>query len=183
MSILGLGDPDALINVYIANRPAYNFIGMPNTVKHLPLQVLPLQENDIYQCGQACGNGWRKVFNVYAKLVFAYGSTILLPACKREDIISWQHYRDNILLQKNSKTALLFSKPNFEHKKGQKLHLVMGKTYANSLGLPKSLHWVNNDFAIDKLNRMIVCPYFDYRQLSNAKILFLVDLMNEIGFE
>ena len=35
----------------------------------------------------------------------------------------------------------------------------------------------NVKFAIDTKNRLIVCPYFDYRQLSNRKIARLADLL------
>lgn len=183
MNEFGLGDNNALLKVYIANRPAYTFNGLTEAAKPSSSKIIALHNNDIYACGQACGNGWRKVFNVYAKLVFAHGSTVLLSAKNSDQFASWQHYRDSLLLQKNSKTALLFSPPNFELTNNTKLHLIMGKTYAKSLGIPNSLQWLNEDFAIDKTNRIIVCPYFDYRQLSNAKILFLVDLMNELGFE
>ncbi len=63
-NVSGLGDLCAQFNVYIANRP--NFSEYSN----LDI-VSSLSSGEIHGIGQACGNGWRKVFNVYAKLVFA----------------------------------------------------------------------------------------------------------------
>jgi hypothetical protein len=59
----------------------------------------------------------------------------------------------------------------------------MGKTYAKQ-SLPVlaieplvNLQWLDADFAVDPEHGIIVCPYFDYRQLSNSKIDRLVDLI------
>lgn len=50
----------------------------------------------------------------------------------------------------------------------------MGRTYAralvNSGRLDVPLTWLDHEFAINAASRVIVCPYFDYRQLSNLKI-------------
>lgn len=181
--MIGIGDANALLKVYIANKPDYTFCGQTEIFQHDLPKLVPLQHDDIYQCGQTCGNGWRKVFNVYAKLVFAHGSKKLLWAEHRHQFTSWQHYRDNLLLQKNSNTSLHFTPPILDLADNTKLHLIMGKTYAKSLELSNSLNWLNEDFAVDKTQKIIICPYFDYRQLSNAKILFLVDLMYELGFK
>ena len=50
---------------------------------------------------------------------------------------------------------------------------------ANAKGL--ILTWLDNDFAINPDIGLIVCPYFDYRQLSNIKIESLAELM--LGLE
>ncbi|WP_342804913.1 hypothetical protein [Alteromonas sp. M12] len=165
--INGLGDENADVNVYIQNRPTFGF-------EHNQRAVYPLKKGEIYALGQACGNGWRKVFNVYAKLLYA-----LPNKCFEFNnaYASWQQYRDEELLQSRSKTALWFSPPKFQQT--NKLHIVMGRTYAKSLSLPNTLEWINPEFAIDLHRRLIVCPYFDYRQLSNSKIIFLVDLIAE----
>jgi len=42
------------------------------------------------------------------------------------------------------------------------------------------LSWLDNKFAIDKINRVIVLLYFDYRQLSNIKIDRLTKLSAEL---
>jgi hypothetical protein len=169
----GLGDPCAQFNVYIANRP--NFSEYPNAD-----YVNPLSAGEIYVVGQACGNGWRKVFNVYAKLVFALNVENIVPLRGAQ---SWQNYRDHTLLQNSSNTNLLFSTPQLTDVNGKNrknLHIVMGKTYAKSLSLPLSLKWLDHEFAIDKDNKLLVCPYFDYRQLSNIKIIRLVELIKSL---
>jgi hypothetical protein len=47
-------------------------------------------------------------------------------------------------------------------------------------GLACQLHWLNEEFAIDPLNKVLVTPYFDYRQLSNEKIEFSVQLLKSL---
>lgn len=165
--LIALGDANAQIRVYIGNRPT-------TRIAHLQPGVSPLVEQDIDNIGQACGNGWRKVFNVYAKLIFA------LPPSQgfRNSTTRWQAFRDSSLLQAGSDTALWFSEPDVFS--ADALHIITGKTYANSLSIASSLHWETAEFALNKKRNIVVCPYFDYRQLSNAKILFLIDLLNQL---
>lgn len=190
----GLGVNHARINVYIANRPNYQDLTLLNAMR-------PLSTGDIEAINRQCGNGWRKVFNVYAKLVFAWRSADpALHAClPGADCASWQAYRDTVLLQKDSQTALLFSPPlplqdlpysGNGWADGAKTstthnayHIIMGRTYAKSLvetaGL--NLTWHGEEFAIDQSARTVVCPYFDYRQLSNIKIIRLVELLKSLN--
>jgi len=166
----GLGCENFTIGVYIANTP-----GM---LEYQQLtQVSPLTIGEITAIGQACGNGWRKVFNVYAKLLYAlpkehFSFSSLEP--------TWQQYRDNYLLQTNSHTALIFSPPCLINN-SKTLHVICGRTYAkqliNSGELTAQLTWLDEEFAIDKHNKVVVCPYFDYRQLSNVKIARLAEML------
>lgn len=178
---IGFGSNDYEIAVYIANRPpVYEY-------QHLE-RLTALTTGEIAYIGQHCGNGWRKVFNVYAKLLYALDS-------KQFNFVNlaptWQQYRDDFLLQLHSKTALLFSVPVLTSKKPMKnnaslnvMHIIMGRTYAKSLlssgALDTELIWLNNEFAINRSLRVIVCPYFDYRQLSNVKIERLAELIKEL---
>lgn len=158
---------NAQFKVYLANQPNFEDLTALSNVKALSI-------GEIYAIGQTCGNGWRKVFNVYAKLVFALNMPSLVSL---NDAESWQDYRDKHLLQVDSNTSLLFSAPDLSKDTGQCMHIVMGRTYAKSLDLPYVLTWLDNEFAIDKSNNLVVCPYFDYRQLSNLKIIRLVELI------
>ncbi|WP_233267458.1 hypothetical protein [Paraglaciecola sp. L3A3] len=170
----GLGDNNAQFKVYIGNQP--NFQGFNNLVT-----IQALGKGEIFAIGQACGNGWRKVFNVYSKLVFALNTNDQVDVSQYK---SWQHFRDHSLLQAQSNTALLFSEPNLadtsSQSSDQDIHIVMGKTYANSLTIASKLLWLDKEFAINKQQNLIVCPYFDYRQLSNIKIIRLVELINSV---
>ena len=168
---LALGDQNAAFKVYMANKPNFDF-GVNDHLIHA------LQKGDIYACGQACGNGWRKVFNVYAKLVYAAA----LPLLDSQNFTCWQDYRDGLLLQASSNTSLHFPSPNidFEANKASIVHLIMGRTYAKTLDCAPKLHWLDEEFAIHYAKRIIVCPYFDYRQLSNIKIVRLVALINAL---
>ena len=167
---VGLGCENYTIAVYIENRPPlYEYQTLEN--------ITPVITSEINAIGQQCGNGWRKVFNVYAKLLYALDKeqfvfTKLAP--------TWQVYRDNFLLQTNSATALLFSAP-LARPNDKAIHLIIGRTYAKKLVNAKQLEceltWLDEEFAINYQQRLIVCPYFDYRQLSNIKIERLAQLM------
>ncbi|MGI2258791.1 DUF6942 family protein [Shewanella sp. GXUN23E] len=171
---IGLGDETARISVYIENRPAFmNLSGLDH--------CQPVLEGEIHAIGQACGNGWRKVFNVYAKLLFA------LPTDSfrfRQQASTWQEYRDHCLLHAGSDTALLFTPPQL-YADERRWHIIMGRTYAKRLVSLKQLNipltWLDKEFAINQEYKLLVCPYFDYRQLSNIKIERLAKLMISVS--
>jgi len=171
--LFGLGCRHFNIAVYIGNTPTM--------LEYQKLtQVISLTRGEITAIGQTCGNGWRKVFNVYAKLLFA------LPKEHFDFSLlggSWQQYRDNSLLQANSQTALLFSPP-YLGADNNTLHIICGRTYAkemiNNGLLAAQLIWLDEEFAIDKQKKVIVCPYFDYRQLSNSKIERLATMLTAL---
>ena len=171
---VGFGDKDFNIAVYIANKP--NMVEYQNLV-----EVLPLVSGEIDLINQACGNGWRKVFNVYAKFLFALDKPIFGFRVKQD---SWQAYRDKQLLQNQQKVALLFSPPLLKPNKKQ-LHIISGKGHAKNLikqgKLADNLAWLDDEFAIDKGHNLVVCPYFDYRQLSNSKIVRLIAIINTLA--
>lgn len=183
--MLGLGDMQFVFAVYIENKPV-----MPEYESLTQLKAIESEQID--DISKACGNGWRKVFNVYAKLLYAldkqyFEFSSLAP--------TWQSYRDNYLLQKGSGTALIFTPPQFDitahssSKSGEIhkiLHIICGRTYAKKLmeegKLGTDFIWLDEEFAIDLSRRVIICPYFDYRQLSNHKIerlsMMLTGLLN-----
>ena len=43
------------------------------------------------------------------------------------------------------------------------------------------LFWLNEHFAISEQHKLIVCPYLDYRQLSNARIEQLIGLVQQLS--
>ncbi|MBV7317425.1 hypothetical protein [Shewanella sp. NIFS-20-20] len=177
---LGLGDPMAHLRVYMEHR--FNVIGLTQLAG-----VEPLVSGEIAAISAEGGNGWRKVFSVYAKLVFALG------AAGDEDgtrYARWQQYRDERLLQGGSGTALLFSPPMFNDADivnetgNQAVHIIMGRTYAKQLLASEHLQcqwqWLDHEFALDKDLRLVVCPYFDYRQLTNVKLQRLVAIIESL---
>ena len=172
---IGFGSEEYEVAVYIANRPPiYEYQQLE--------QLTPLTTGEITSIGQQCGNGWRKVFNVYAKLLYALDKEQF--SFTNFDS-TWQQYRDRFLLQTDSKTSLLFSAPQLKTIKSNSnqkaVHIIMGKTHAKALlstgALNVELSWLDNEFAINCSQRVIVCPYFDYRQLSNVKIEKLAELI------
>lgn len=170
--VIGLGNINANLRVYIENIPP-----LPQ-YQNLTL-VNPIQNGDIQQIGQLTGNHWRKIFNVFAKLLFEYNP---------QNFVTWQNLRDESLLQKQSNTCLLFSGVTFEEikigdtnaNKSKMITIIMGKTYANKLGIDKHCYWLSESFAINTAKNIIICPYFDYRQLSNIKVTQLVQLIKQL---
>ena len=173
MQNIGFGCPDFTFAVYLANTP--------NMPEYQDLtRVTPLVSGEIYNIGQVCGNGWRKVFNVYAKLLYVLNK----KAFKLSQLApSWQQYRDDFLLQSGSQTALIFTPPKLDQN-SENYHVICGRTYAKHLlekgQLEANLTWLDHEFAIDQVNRLIICPYFDYRQLSNIKIERLATMLSNL---
>lgn len=158
---VGLGCHRAKHYFYIKNRPPLSYYEDLNVIKAMSV-------GDIAHIGHETGNHWRKVFNVYAKLMFE-----LAP----EDFTSWQSLRDEQLLQNNNH-CLLFSPPQITT---DKIHIVLGKGYAEQLGLADQCTWLSHDFAVNFERRIIISPYFDYRQLSNIKIVQLCRLIQQLS--
>lgn len=171
--LIGLGDNSFRVGVYVAKAP-------PMPYFEALAQLEPVASGQINSINQHCGNGWRKVFNVYAKVLFALPSEHYSFA---KQAVSWQAYRDELLLQQYSGIALLFSTPVLTESKNQ-LHIIAGRTHAKNLiqqgKLNAQFDWLDDEFAIDKSQNIIVCPYFDYRQLSNIKIARLSELVAQL---
>ena len=184
MSLLsqpGVGDATARLRIYVAKAPPMaEFAALAACVSLLPGQI-----DQIYR---HCGNGWRKVFNVYAKLVWA------LPAPWQPDLQgaqSWQQWRDRVLLQAGSATALFFGQNGFAPAEfdvdARALHIIAGRQHARDLlaqgllpdALTGGLVWLDEEFAVARRLRLLVCPYLDYRQLSDVKISRLVQLVRQ----
>lgn len=168
----GLGDPNYSLAVYIGNKPP---LGCYQTLD----VIRPMESGEIACIVDHCGNHWRKIFNIYAKLVF------LLNSQEKRGCKTWQDYRDNALLQTGSGEALLFNEDlNFDllaHdlsiNAANTVRLVAGKTHAENLLCDYSIKWLDNQFGVVEEIGLIVTPYFDYRQLSNATLGKLVDLI------
>ncbi len=156
-SVSGFGDNSPLLVVFAPHSP-------PGIQSDRSGDILPLTAKDLHQLVQAGGNHWRKIFNLYAKLL--HGLTPLEP--------DWQSCREHRLLRSGSACALVFEQ-GWRPEPGQ-LCVVMGQTYGRSLG------WLENDqvlpaehpFVQHPEQAVIVTPYFDYRQLSNARLASLI---------
>jgi hypothetical protein len=186
--MIGFGDHNAHLNVYIDKLPPMDQWQSLDFIESLTIQ----QINEI---NQACGNGWRKVFNIYAKLMYA-----LEPA----SLNSWQEYRDLTLLTENSDCALLhqtaedFVLPD----KGNPINVIMGKQFGTAIVQNIKINQnitvyllsesgditqpfdtdtgtIPSDFSLLTFDHgvALVCPYFDYRQLSNVKLTQLVNII------
>ncbi|MGF1766454.1 hypothetical protein L4D06_03565 [Enterovibrio makurazakiensis] len=180
MHSFSLGSPNASIIVYVEKAPPLDKLwgDMPQNGSNTPLSF-----EEIKAIGEVGGNGWRKVFNVYAKLLHALPENSSL---RPKGFETWQAYRDNELLQVSSNTRLCFGHhhlqlPTNKHEpRERQIHLIAGKTHANQLGIATECVWLDHEFAKHPTMPLIVCPYFDYRQLSNNKIDVLIGLMQSL---
>ncbi len=175
--MVGIGDLDCDFVVYIGNRPP-----MDEYIERQ--ELIPAIKGELASIGRETGNHWRKIINIYAKLGHMLNA---------EGFSSWQAYRESYLLTKGSRQALLFDDSIYpdtggEPTKSEAVRLICGKTHAamllanNVVGdvAETSMQWVDADFAIDPSRRLIITPYFDYRQLSNAKLETLASIINNL---
>ena len=175
---VGLGDPQATLRVYLANRPSLEPFAYPG-------DVMPLADGDIAQINSHEGNHWRKIFNVFAKFLYE------LKFTGTEDFSRWQDYRDTLMLQPGSQVALCYGVPGYGapcdeapsygstcNEAPASQIILMGKQFAEECGFFKTngAKWLDSRFAINDAG-VIVCPYFDYRQLSDERIRYLVSLL------
>jgi len=168
MNRIGIGDTHCKLAVYIGNRP-------PLDEYLLRENIMPASDGELAMIGNETGNHWREIINIYAKLAY------MLDAKK---FSTWQVYRDSFLLRQGSQQALLFNRRIVTETPGI-INIICGKTHA--LDLEKvndtagnKVDWIDNNFAIDPSRRLIVTPYFDYRQLSNLKLEKLVDIIRSL---
>ncbi|CAH0990513.1 hypothetical protein SIN8267_00605 [Sinobacterium norvegicum] len=159
--ISGIGNSKASFTVYIGNTP-------PLSPYQQLTSISPLLPGEIAHIANETGNHWRKVFNVFAKLLFQLNSS---------NHTSWQQLRDNELLQANSHQRMIFS-PHLNPSLG--LDIIAGKHHGLSMVESSQLDWLDNDFALHRQRDLIVTPYFDYRQLSNHKIDTLCRLIESL---
>ncbi|UZE95997.1 DUF6942 family protein [Alkalimarinus alittae] len=160
--IVGLGDRHYRLAVCIGNRPPMPEYQGLHTLK-------PLQSGDITHIVESTGNHWRKIFNIYAKLMF-------LIAQRGQP--TWQAYRDHVLLQQGCGHTLIFSPLNTLPAASDTILIVSGKSYAQTLGVLDTSVDVGDGFYLNTAKKIIIAPYFDYRQLSNRKLDMLISIIN-----
>lgn len=158
--IVGLGPTSAKIFIYIPHSPP---------CLHLSdlTELRPAVFGELKQIGIEAGNHWRKIINIAAKLGYAIDS---------DNQESWQCYRDHVLCQTISKVALLFNQQYLPNDTAR-VHVISGHQYSQQLTQDLELTRIGDDFACCASRNVIDSPYFDYRQLSNAKLSVLVDLV------
>ena len=88
-------------------------------------------------------------------------------------------------MQADSQTQLHFDHQGLSrvlaNTDGGAVRIVMGKAFAERVLSNSQLTWLDAHFAINAELGIIVCPYFDYRQLSNARIEVLVSLVMSLN--
>lgn len=124
------------------------------------------------------GNHWRKIFNIAAKLGVAFSESPRL---------AWQVYRDDFLCQEVSSVALLFGAQELLQTERDVVHVISGHTYCADLFMAAQeddapqFDSIDDDFRLASREKVIDCPYFDYRQLSNVKLDRLISLIHQLS--
>jgi hypothetical protein len=159
----GLGNPTAWLTIHIGNEPK-----CPQGLALSPLK--PMSAGELTLWLECNSNHWRKIFNIIAKLMFQL---------EVHEFESWQSYRDERLLQADSGCALVFGPPK-ESVNEPRVQIITGKQFAESLGKLDYFTELQPGFFHEENSRLIVTPYFDYRQLSNVKVDYLASLVQRI---
>lgn len=147
-----LGSPAARLVLYLPHRPE----GLENFC-HAPSAQAIVAANS---------NHWRKIINLLAKV-----------ASPVEDV--WRVFRDHDLF---AHTALCFS-PFLQP--GACWHWIAGQAnlarFGALAGQPEALAG-DGDIAVDGKRRLLLSPYPDYRQLSNARVSRMRSVLAQSGF-
>lgn len=179
-----------LIQLYI-NHP------IPDKDMYVSETPIGLSSEDRHRIEQLGGNNYRKVFNIYSKLSFYLEQ--YLNYSRVTDITTWQEYRDSFFLDLESPCRIAFLSDyefSYLQEKSQLpdslcetikqclnsdnvLHLFSGKKCISAFNFEDRCFWMSEYFAQVKDANAIVTPYFDYRQLSNERIIQLQKLIIE----
>lgn len=183
--ITGLGDSDYDLAICIGNRPPLAAYTQLNGIS----AMVP---GEIASIASQTGNHWRKIFNVYAKLIAQLAHD---GHRTWQGVDDWRQYRDQQLLQAGSNTALLFSgypkgsshdKDSSKGVRADAITIIAGKDYARQCGydieqLQPCAHEFPESFGWSVRERLIVAPYLDYRQLSDRKIAYLSRIISSMS--
>ena len=163
---IGIGVEQPKLVLYIQNRPPLEYFTDLNSYRSA-------NKNEICDIIDQCGNHWRKIFSIFAKLAFA---------TTHHECNSWQEYRDNILLTQNGHEAIIFQNklqvfPCEAH------HLICGKTFFDEFNFDENeFHNLDENEKVKHREKILQTPYFDYRQFNNAlveKVVNHIEVMTQ----
>ena len=153
MQFQGFGSPQANLIIYCNNTPTTSLL--------INNQIIPICYPDIEKINTDNGNGWRKIFNVYAKLLFEINPL---------KFKSWQDLRNDFLLQSHCNHQLVLNPDSIPSLNNNTLQILMGKTFALTHYNETQIDWIEPHIAKVKDENVFITPYFDYRQFNNEKI-------------
>ena len=140
------------LTLYIGNRPS-----LPEFEELTEFPIL--ESGDIVKIIAQCGNHWRKIFSIFAKLGFALNE---------HDCKTWQEYRDQVLLTVKSSEHIVF---DTKIRSTEGFHIICGQSHFELFDFTEE-----NFISLDQNNKVqhsgkiIQTPYFDYRQFNNDLI-------------
>ncbi|NRB39175.1 MAG: hypothetical protein HRU20_12015 [Pseudomonadales bacterium] len=173
-TLSGMGNISPAANItlrlYLPHRPPMQEFESLNGIKLL-------QHGDINTIIAATGNHWRKIFVIFSKIAAALDSRQL----------DWKTYQQNHLLQGSGSELLVFCDDQGElasqlinEVNTQTIHLFSGKACAEAAGCMPYCEALESGFYRSHQGNVFITPYFDYRQLSNVKIDYLLSLLTPL---
>lgn len=151
---VGFGSKQADLVVYLPNRPQIDeFINLDS--------FRALRSGEVQEIISQCGNHWRKIFSIYAKIAFAIDP---------KDYSTWQQYRDTVLLTDHGAEAVIFGCEIVPFSE-KTFHFIAGRAHFDAFSLKREeFKEIGNDGKIFVKNRIFQIPYFDYRQFPNKLV-------------
>ncbi|MCK0153077.1 hypothetical protein MWU49_05135 [Alcanivorax sp. S6407] len=147
-----LGSPSARLVLYLPHLPE----GLESFC-HAPSAQAIVEANS---------NHWRKIINLLAKVASPVEQ-------------DWRGFRDGPLFER---TALCFVP---ELQAGEEWHWIAGQANLlrfSSLELDACPALEDPEVALDEGRRVLITPYPDYRQISNARVARIRALLERAGF-
>lgn len=146
---------DKKLILYTATRPPM--------ARFADCESLSLASGEVCEIIAECGNHWRKIFSIFAKLSFA----LVEHDCK-----TWQEYRDLVLLTEQGSELIVFEHHLVEAP-ADAIHFISGQKHFAEFDL-NDFSPLDDDAKVLENGQILQTPYFDYRQLNNALIEQLV---------
>lgn len=159
-TIAGLGPSKPALFIYLPHFPPCDHLQALDCIR-------TAEPGELKQIGIEAGNHWRKIINISAKLGFLLDS---------KGYPDWQTWRDELHCQEGSSIALIYAADRLKLNSMEArnaIHIVSGHSYCNELCGNLAFERFDEDFQVCRSPRVIDSPYFDYRQLSNAKLEIL----------
>ena len=144
---------DKKLILYTASRPPM--------ARFDDVKSLTLCSGEVVEIITECGNHWRKIFSILAKLSFALSE----HNCK-----TWQDYRDQVLLSEEGNEIIVFGHQLIEASE-ESIHLISGQKHFAEFNLDlEPFQPLDLEAKVLSNGKILQTPYFDYRQFNNALI-------------
>ena len=146
--------------LYLPNKPDLDEYKSKQKLKNLKIA-------QVAEIINYTGNHWRKIFSIFSKI-----------SCALDDEfkdLTWQEYRDQILLTRKKNETISFSNSLQTNSKNA-IHIITGKYHYEKFDLPfDEFKKVDREGRVLNYKNIYLTPYFDYRQFPNDLVEAFVE--------